>query len=317
METVDWSCPHALLAAIHARREPRMRVIMAAGAGERVMDALAAETAQTHITVVACAETVAARALLELRVAALRTLDREQAWALLGEGRVSGEIAAVLVAGMSDEAAGFWRRRAYALGNLYRHGRSGWLLWLADLAARACGVDWDRWHTARWRVNAALWAAFNASPVSPALFLRTPDAEPWSWHAYAMARLEAAFGSGSGSRRACQWDVVRYGAYRENDAPPYLQRNSGEWWGVLDVRPTCLASALQSGEYDLIVIGSDLAALPHVPRALTPTGVVLAWSVEDAPHALLDAMKKVGLGRAERMADVAPGAFAGHWLFRQ
>lgn len=332
METVDWACPHAFRAAIQAAQaqaqngKPKgVRLIMAAGAGERVLDALSApESLSAPDEVVACAATVEERSLLELRVAALEGLPPDQAWALLGLGR--HPIAAVLAARMSEEAAAFWRRRTYVLGDLYRHGRSGWLMWLADLAARLAGVDWSDWPSSRWRANAALWAAFNASPISPALWLRAPADDPdWDWHRYAMARLEAA-GFGTERRRACQWEVVLRGRYDPDNAPPHLapenlapENRALENMDRLRVVPASLKSALRrahQASFDVVVMGDEAESLvPQVARVLAPGGVCLVWSVHETPRAMIEAMTRSGLDDARKLPNESPGLFASHWLF--
>jgi len=322
MQAVDWGCPDALAAALAAR--PGARVLLPAGAGERALDALALGAGE----VVACAGHVAERAMLDLRARALECLPRAQAWAMLGAGRAPGpaETVALLSLRMAPASARFWRRNAYVLTHLFRHGRAGWLMWALDAALRAAGagpaVDWAR---ARWRVHALLYFAFTACPVSPALALGSGRG-PGSWYEYAVARAEAAY-SRPAAERAPQMAVVRAGAYDADNPPPHLRAGTRLPLERLAIADVALDVALDTpalGRFDVIALwgraeawptddDEDVAHMARVARALAPDGVAIVASVQETPDALLARFRAVGLGAARR-APCRPGAFASHWL---
>ena len=324
MQSVDWGSPDALAAALAAR--PGGRVCLAAGAGERAMDALALGAGR----VTACVASPAERAMLDLRARALECLPPDQVWALLGAGRHPGPAAVVelLSLRMSPESGRFWRRNAYVLTNLFRHGRAGWLMWLFDAALGACGVPAVApWPDVRWRVNALLYFAFMACPVSPALGLgaghgRALARADSGWYEYAMARAEAALGAPG---HAPQVDVLRCGAYDVANAPPHLRPGAAAdvvarlpRLGALDA-PLERALGREVGAYDVVALwglaeASTSAALAaRVERALAPGGVAIVASVLEEPSALLARFTLAGLDVARPCA-CRPGVFASHWL---
>ena len=211
----DWSVPEALASVVR----PGGSLLIRAGGGERVLDALLLDPARVTVS----AETLQERAVLELRVRALELLPPEALWDALGRGRCPPGIVSVLLSAMDRDCAGFWRRRRGAMFDLHRQGRAGWLQWALDLVLSAMGARLvDDWARIRWSASAILYAAFAMSPLSLAMGVRRTRllGDGAAWHPYCVHAAEVAHASGFA---APQWDLISSGSYARARPPPYLR----------------------------------------------------------------------------------------------
>lgn len=343
LDTVDWGCPDALQRVMRSAVFTGATgcVLLSCGAGERALDALLVEG---YDRVVVAAPTNNERAMLALRVAAITTLPADMVWSMLGCGDMGVRAAALLPVMFSSpnpcssSTLAYWRRRAHVLSNLYRNGRSGWLMWSADVAIRVLGLTRERvfatggWHDTRWRVNAALMTAF--ATFSPGCVFGWGRGRliGESWHRYVMGRLEAAFGqSNDASVVGVQWALVRSGRYDEDRPPPYLRDSelvssrlcalSVHAKSMRDELLTCLP-----GSYNVVVLGGcledgcpswgyQMARMAARALASAPNSAVLAWSVLEDPKNMHAQMIAAGLTRAHKMVNLPPGMFVSYWTY--